>query len=135
MGKHREGVTPPSRAELAETLGRPIEFPDPGPMGYMLSLWSEAGKTSPVGMGGEMPLSWEAIDAYERATKQYFEPWEARLLQEMSAAFLVGRAEGEKTHSPGPDADTAPETGNGLDDVMERAASSVRVKQARDAKL
>lgn len=61
---------------------------------YMLDALVEAGPALP-GQMGPVPLSWQEIDAYARQTQAIDEPWEARTLIKMSAAYLEGIAVGE----------------------------------------
>lgn len=60
----------------------------------------EIGLTEPGGMGG--PISWQTVDAWRRSTSVPIEPWVARLLKRLSAAYHAEahRAEAEACPPP-----------------------------------
>lgn len=45
---------------------------------------------------GDAPLGWPDIQAYAQITAAEIDPWEARTLRDLSAAYLVERQRGEK---------------------------------------
>ena len=55
---------------------------------YILAAWHELGRMEVA--FGRMPLSWSEIDAYARMTRAITEPWEARVIRDMSREYIAG---------------------------------------------
>ena len=60
----------------------------------LVSLLFEVGPTLFTAMG-EVPLTWQELDAYSRMTGLKCEAWEAVLLIQMSMEYMEGREIGE----------------------------------------
>jgi hypothetical protein len=71
-----------------------MEIPDAGDMAYLLEMLFEAGPTVATPMG-DTPLGWSDLRAYAEMTGTDLDPWEARTLREMSAAYLAERENGK----------------------------------------
>ena len=73
----------------------------PNPMPHVIARLLEIGLTGSNGMG-PTPLSWGEIDAWTRQTGTELMPWEARLLRQLSTAYISEgrRAENESCVAP-----------------------------------
>jgi hypothetical protein len=69
---------------------------------YLLTALFEAGPSEHHAMGGELPLSWQTLDAYARATGAICEPWEFRTLRDMSAAYVAEKEAGKEVYALAP---------------------------------
>lgn len=78
----------------------PVRMP-PNPMPHVIARLIEVGLTGTNGMG-PTPLSWIEIDAWQRLTCLELMPWEARLLRQLSTAYVAEglRAEAENCLPP-----------------------------------
>lgn len=56
---------------------------------YLVEAFRDLGRFSSTGFGPAV-LTWAEIDAFARQTNAITDPWEARSLREMSAAFIEG---------------------------------------------
>jgi hypothetical protein len=63
-------------------------------MAYLVETLFEAGPTIATPMG-ETPLGWADLRAYVEMTATDLDPWEARALRQMSAAYLAERESGK----------------------------------------
>lgn len=69
-------------------------------MPHIIARLTEIGMTEAVGMGVG-PLSWVSIDAWKRGTGIRIPPWEARLIRQLSEAYLAeGRKAEDETCPP-----------------------------------
>lgn len=73
----------------------------PNPMPHLVARLVEIGLVSGGGMG-PAPLSWEALDAWQRMTRVALAPWEARLLRSLSAAHIVEASLADDETRPAP---------------------------------
>jgi hypothetical protein len=62
---------------------------------YLADWWLEIG---PAGAGGESPIGWSDLAAWQGLTGIELDPWEARTLRRMSQSYL---AEGARARQPG----------------------------------
>jgi hypothetical protein len=95
-----------SRHDQMKKAGITPKMP-PNPMPHMIERLVEIGLTESNGMGA-VPIGWATIDAWQRCTGIELDPWEAKLLRRLSAAYVVEsrRAEDETCSPPfhtGPD--------------------------------
>jgi hypothetical protein len=67
--------------------------------GYLVSMLSDIGTIKQMPMGGFEAVNWSDIYPYIMLTVGTIEAWEARLIIEMSKAFLSGLSEGENPFS------------------------------------
>ena len=79
-------------------------------------------------MGGVEPLPWSEIDSFSRVTGLALEPWEARQLRSMSAAYVEGRHYGQKPMKVSPCYADRPEEDPGV--ALERQRISEGLKTA-----
>ena len=57
---------------------------------YLLDALHEVGAFSQGSMGGISPLTWLELDAYCRRTGEVENPWEAKLIIELSREYVSG---------------------------------------------
>jgi hypothetical protein len=82
---------------------------------YLLDALMDAGPTKSAPMGGVQSLDWVDLAAYASLAMPDLEPWEASLLNKMSAAFVAGMNEGTSPFSiPPADRESAKSLQNGL---------------------
>lgn len=84
-------------------------------------------------MGGASPHSWAEIDAFSRAADLRLEPWEARQIRTMSAAFVRERARGSDPMMVSPVFQDRPDEDPGL--AVERRRVSDQLTRGLDALL
>lgn len=86
-----------------ETLRRKKIEPQLPPISdpYIVNRLVEIGLTGSTGMGA-VPLSWGEIVAWQQATGLHLDPWEARIIRALSAAYIaeMRRAEAETCPPP-----------------------------------
>lgn len=70
-------------------------MPDLGEAVYLLSAFHEAGPAVDTA-AGEEPLGWPVVWAFAQATEAVAEPWEMRLLIDMSKEYILARRKGEE---------------------------------------
>lgn len=91
-----------TRAERHEgAKGSPPDLPALHSGAYLEAAWREIGMAS-IGFGLE-PLRWSEIDAYARMTGEIEHAWEARVLRDMSIAYVRWRKLGEDALCMTPD--------------------------------
>ncbi len=78
---------------MLKRAGRDIEVPDAGDMAYLIEALFDAGPTVRTPKG-EAPLGWRDLHAYDQMTRADLDPWEARALRDLSAAYLAERNNG-----------------------------------------
>lgn len=73
----------------------------PNPAPHIIDRLAEIGMTEAAGMG-VVPISWREIAAWSEMTGVVLDPWEARLLRQLSAAYVTehSRAEDESRAAP-----------------------------------
>ena len=91
-----------NRAGSYPRMGQPVPWPQIDAGQYMIDALMDAGPTKPAPMGGDVPLDWLDISAFMGATGDITEPWEAKTLKRMSAAYWQGREEGKDVFSIAP---------------------------------
>lgn len=74
--------------------GRDLEIPDLGELAYLMEALFDAGPTARTPMG-ETPLDWRDLRAYAVMTQTDLEPWEARTIRDLSAAYFEEREGGK----------------------------------------
>lgn len=85
-----------SRRDQMKKDGVPVLMPvNPAP--HIIDRLIEVGLTEAAGMGAG-PVSWGAINEWQRATRVILPPWEAKLLRRLSSDYLsMSRAAEEET--------------------------------------
>lgn len=83
-----------TRLEQLKKSGVAPEMP-PNPMPHIITRLVEIGLSEPAGMG-IAPISWPTIIAWRGSTGVALDPWEARLLRQLSIAYV---AEGQRAES------------------------------------
>jgi hypothetical protein len=73
----------------------------PNPAPHITDRLIEIGLTQAAGMGA-VPLSWLEINAWCERTAVDLEPWEARLIRRLSAAYLAERRKADVETCPPP---------------------------------
>lgn len=76
-------------------MGEPLGLPDLDAGEYLASALFEVGPCTVTGMGDEIPITWEALWSYAQATGALTEPWEFRIVMDMSLAYVAGKRAGE----------------------------------------
>jgi hypothetical protein len=72
-----------------------------GHQSSILCLFQEVGPTGQGAMG-EVPLTWAEVDAFTRLSPEITEPWEARILVQMSRDYLTEKGLGADPFRKGP---------------------------------
>ena len=80
--------------------GTSLNLPD-NPAPYLVEWLMEIGPTVPTG-AGEGPIGYRDMLAWSQITGIELEPWEARLLRSLSAAFVGERYRARKPGCPSP---------------------------------
>lgn len=86
---------------------RPALPPNPAP--HLLTWLIEIGLTEAAGMG-VVPISWREIDAWANRTRIDLPPWEARLIRQLSSAYVAESKAAESESRPPPWQTAAPAT-------------------------
>lgn len=84
---------------------RPLGLPEIEAGKYLIACFTAEdglGWCATDPMGGLAPHSWAEIEAYSRAAGLDLEPWEARQIRAMSAAYVAGQIEGRKKNGVAP---------------------------------
>jgi hypothetical protein len=71
------------------------------PMPHVITRLIEIGITESTGMG-PAPLSWSEIGAWQASTGVLLAPWEAKLLRQLSIAYLSETRRAESENCPPP---------------------------------
>lgn len=101
-GTVRAKATEPRHSRLEQLQAKKITPqlpPNPAPL-ITNRLW-EIGPVESYGMGS-FPISWLAINEWQRATDVRLTPWEARMLRRLSSEYLVEQRKGEDENRPPP---------------------------------
>lgn len=81
----------PPRFEQYEAADKRPPMPAPPLAGaYLVRAMNDLGATRPLAMGGFRAADWPEIWPFMQATGAVSEPWEARALYDMCAAFVRG---------------------------------------------
>lgn len=78
-----------------------LQFPDLNGAGYMVALLREAGLNMSNGMGA-VPLSWQEIEAWLRATELELSIWEKLTIREMSEVYVTEMVKSTGKHCVAP---------------------------------
>lgn len=73
----------------------------PNPAPHIVARLIEIGITETTGMG-PAPLSWREIDAWCRRTRVDLAPWEARVIRQLSLAYIAEGRRAESDSCPAP---------------------------------
>lgn len=93
------------RLEMLRRAGQKPSLPDIEAGEYfvaMLAGENGLGWCAVDGMGATLPLPWSEIDAYSRAAGLDLDPWEARQIRAMSAAYVDGLRVGRDKSAAAP---------------------------------
>lgn len=89
-----------SRQEQLKKDGVAIAMPS-NPAPHIISRLIEIGITETTGMG-PAPLSWREIEAWQSAVNVRLAPWEARLMRQLSLAYITESRRAESETCPPP---------------------------------
>ncbi len=98
--KHGDQAARISRLDRLKKDRIPVRMP-PNPAPHIVSRLVEIGITETTGMG-PAPLSWREISEWQRNTGIPLAPWEARLLRQLSLAYLSESRRAESENCPPP---------------------------------
>lgn len=89
-----------SRLERMKKDRIPVQMP-PNPLPHVIDRLIDMGITEAAGMG-VAPLSWQTLHAWQSVTGVVLPPWEARLIRQLSVAYVAEgrRAESENASPP-----------------------------------
>jgi len=89
-GSNREKIGTGAKISRAEQMKKKRISPKmpPNPMPHLVQRLIEIGLTEPAGMG-MAPISWQTLAAWSTMTGVTLSPWEARLLRNLSTAYLA----------------------------------------------
>lgn len=73
----------------------------PNPMPHLIARLIEIGITESTGMGPS-PLSWRELSEWQHNTSVSLAPWEARLLRQLSRAYVAESRRAESETCPPP---------------------------------
>lgn len=73
----------------------------PNPLPHVIARLVEIGITESAGMG-PTPLSWREISEWQRNTCVRLPPWEARLIRQLSLAYIAEGRRAESENCPPP---------------------------------
>jgi hypothetical protein len=101
-GKLAEQSTAPRLSRIAALKAKKVVPPmPPNPAPHITDRLIEMGLTQAAGMGA-VPLSWGEINAWCDRTAVDLEPWEARLIRRLSAAYLAESHKADDENCPPP---------------------------------
>lgn len=86
---------PVSRIKKLEDEGKHVPLP-PISAEWLVDLLMEIGPVDPIGMGVG-PISWLTLEAWQHQSGRPLQPWEGRLLRDLSKAF-ADQSEKSKQH-------------------------------------
>lgn len=89
-----------SRIERFKREGLAVSMP-PNPLPHIVKRLFEIGLTE-AGATGEVPLSWREINEWQAATGVSLSAFEARLMRELSAAYIDQKRKSGSENSPPP---------------------------------
>ena len=108
------------------------ELPSVDGADYLVAYLWDMGPTMVAGMGLG-PLTHEEIRAWQSNTGVRLQPWEARLLRQLSMDYIVGMRDAEKADCPQPWSAAAARAVD-LSSVADRMLRSIRAMAARGKK-
>lgn len=99
--KEIKGAPPPvSRIDKLRADGVTPAMP-PNPAPHIIARLIELGITESTGMG-PVPISWREMAEWQRLTGVSLDPWEARLLRQLSVAYIAESRKAESDTCPAP---------------------------------
>lgn len=98
--KPTQQVEPLSRFDQMKKEGIAPSMP-PNPMPHLINWLIEIGIMESTG-AGPAPLSWREIRAWQDGVRVRLAPWEARLLRQLSIAYIAQSREAEQPNCPPP---------------------------------
>ncbi|MEX0304095.1 MAG: hypothetical protein AB3N24_16875 [Leisingera sp.] len=116
--------------KLWQCAGLDLSLPDIRGVEYLLDMMAPEG----LGwcrfdqMGGAEPVTWSEIGSFSREAGLGLEPWEAKQLRAMSAAYVHGLARGGEPLKVSPAFDDRPEEDPGV--ALERKRISESLEKA-----
>jgi hypothetical protein len=123
-GKGRE-TRHPARIEEFKAIKAEPPMP-PLSVPQFFDMLMEIGPVEPAGMG-EAPIGWQTIAAWADLTGARVSPWQARLLRDLSKAYLTERVAAEDPVWPAPWVDPAAAAVR-----LEQAANEARLRAVLD---
>lgn len=90
-----------SRAQKIEQNGGTPLFPYVGDAQYVITYWQDIGVVE-AGAMGPVPLSSKEIASWQECSGVELQPWEFRVLREMSRRYLIQAEESKKPECPPP---------------------------------
>lgn len=90
-----------SRAQKIERNGGTPLFPDVGEAQYVITYWQDIGVVE-AGAMGPVPLSSKEIASWQECTGIDLQPWEFRVLRDMSRMYLIQAEQSKKPECPPP---------------------------------
>lgn len=82
--------------------GKPLGLPPRPLLSYMIDALFEAGPTTTSSMGDSLSLDWPTVWAYAQATGALVEPWEFRVIMQLSREYLTAKVEGQEAANVAP---------------------------------
>ena len=89
-----------SRLDRLNKAGAAAPMP-PNPLPHVIRRLIEMGITEAAGMG-VAPISWTTLDAWQRTTGVPLSAWEARLIRQLSLAYVAESRKAESETCPPP---------------------------------
>lgn len=89
-----------SRIDRLTREKRPVKMP-PNPAPHIVNWLIEIGLTEANGMG-ESPVSWREINEWQAATGVSLSAFEARIIRELSIAYIAEKKRSESENCPPP---------------------------------
>lgn len=99
--------------------GAAVPMP-PNPAPHLTKWLMEIGPSVPGGFG-EVPITWRDIAAWQDVIGIELEPWEARLLRELSIEYVSQRVDARKPDCPMPWLGTEQDIASNRDKVAAQA--------------
>lgn len=81
--------------------GEPDLPPIDSALEFLIGYLFDAGPTSASGMGA-VPLTWADLEAWERGSGVALQPWQARLIRQLSAEYLAEAQVADAHDAPPP---------------------------------
>lgn len=105
-----------SRMQMWLDEGLDLGLPDISGVEYLRDWMAVDGLgwCQATAMGGAEPHSWAEIDAFSRVAGLYLEPWEARQIRSMSAAYVEGMVRGGEALKVSPAFEDRPDEDPGI---------------------
>lgn len=90
-----------SRFDRITANGGEPQFPEVGEAQYLVGIWADIGFFCQTGAGPGRLTASEVL-AWQQGTGRTLAPWEFSAVRDMSTAYLIGNADGEKPDSVPP---------------------------------